>query len=53
MRFFVGYVIIGAFILWLLYRVVIARDIKQHMPALYAYGGFALAWTLFYLWVSN
>jgi len=53
MKLFAGYVIIAAFILWLLYRVIIARDIKQHMAALYTYGGFALAWTLIYIWLAS
>jgi hypothetical protein len=53
MRFIAGYVIIAAFIVWVLYRLLIKKDLKQNTTALYTYGGFALAWTLIYLWLFN
>lgn len=49
MRGSVGLIIIAAFLLWTLYRLLIKRDLKQNMPAFYVYLFFAGVWALIYL----
>lgn len=48
MRPLVGLVIIAAFLLWTLYRLLIKRDLKQNMPAFYVYLFFVIVWGLIY-----
>ncbi|UPT68901.1 MAG: hypothetical protein M0D57_09870 [Sphingobacteriales bacterium JAD_PAG50586_3] len=53
MRLVAGIIIVAAFVVWALYRLLIKKDLRQNTTALYTYGGFALAWTLIYLWLIN
>lgn len=48
MRATVGIILITAFILWTLYRLLIARDLRQNMPAFYVYLFFVSVWIIIY-----
>lgn len=49
MRIYGGVLLAIAFLLWLTYRLVIKKDLKQHMPAFYTYFTFIAVWGLIYL----
>lgn len=48
MRIFGGLGIIIAFVHWFLYRLIIKKDLKQHMQAFYVYLSFAVIWGIIY-----
>jgi len=39
------------FILWVLFRLVVKRDLKKHMNAVYVALFFGLIWAVIYVWV--
>ena len=47
-RIFIGIGLFVAFLLWLLYRLVIKKDLKQHMNDLYAWFFLLGIWLLIY-----
>lgn len=49
MRIYGGVLIAIAFTLWILYRLIIKKDLKQNMPALYTYSTFVAIWGIIYL----
>ena len=48
MRVFAGLFIIGVFFIWLIYRVLIKRDLRQHKNTLGLFLLFVIAWGVLY-----
>lgn len=48
MRAYSGYVIVIAFLLWFLYRLLIKKDLRQHTQDLYAALFFTGIWAVIY-----
>jgi len=49
MRIYGGILLAVSFLLWILYRVFIKKDLKQNMPAFYVYLTFVGVWGIIYL----
>ena len=49
MRIYAGIFLAIAFIIWVLYRTIIKKDLKQHLPAFYTYFTFVAVWGLIYM----
>jgi hypothetical protein len=51
MRIFGGIVLIVAFSLWVLYRLIVKKDLKQNLGALGVYSAFIGLWIVIYIWM--
>ncbi len=41
------------FVCWVLYRLIIKKDLRQHLPGLYAGVLFIAIWTVIYVWLKQ
>ncbi len=53
MRAYAGLILIAAFLGWVLYRVLVKRDLKQHLDAMYVYLFFVGVWVLLYTYALS
>ncbi len=51
MRVFGGIVLIAAFVLWVLYRLLIKKDLKQNLTTIGLFSTFIAIWIAIYLWL--
>jgi hypothetical protein len=49
MRVYAGFVILIAYLGWILYHLAIKKDLKQHLQAFYANSFFVGIWVLIYV----
>ena len=49
MRIYGGILLAMAFLIWVLYRAFIKKDLKQNLPAFYTHFTFIAVWGLIYL----
>lgn len=48
MRIYAGLILFAAYFLWILYRAIIKKDLRQHREALTVYSGFIMVWAVIY-----
>jgi len=46
-----GFVYIPLYILWLIYRLFIKKDLRQHKNDFYGLTFFVIVWALIYYWI--
>lgn len=51
MRIYFGIVLLIAFVLWTLYRLLIKKDLKQHMDTFKLLAFFVIVWAVIYVGV--
>ncbi len=49
MRIYAGLIIVIAYLAWVLYHLIIKKDLKKNLDGFYAYTAFAAIWTAIYL----
>ncbi len=53
MRLFAGIFVIILFIGWVIYRLLIKRDLKEHMNDFFLFLFFIFIWVLIYFWLMS
>jgi len=53
MKAFMPFLFIPVFLIWVLYRMLIKKDIKNHVQEVTIGSVFVVIWVILYVWIFN